>query len=347
MIKLDEEYSDYTDMTDENFPGGKAVNASSSETPDGTPILASLINDIMGARQAIYKEAYGSLSGVSGNPDNVSASDILNAIKYLINTPDTNHAALRGENAHGAKVAAEPGQLIARSDTGTAQVTDPVEDEDIVNLNYLTEYVEDEKAVLKSNMFGNGSATVDNSTGLISVTLTNYPDVTDLEEGARFRIVFTNDASYDGSYTMSVNGGTAKAVTVGNVAAGIGWAQSGKSYEMMYTGDTSASYDCLSPKEWYLYKSFSGSTTITLPTNWNELILYVGYSKGSLSYTTMHHLINSSSTFKSTNTFWVGANANVSSRIVVNTTANTIAIAEAYIDNSYILPYTNNLLYIR
>ena len=246
MIKLDENYSDYTDMTDENFPGGKAVNASSSETPDGTPILASLINDIMGARQAIYKEAYGSLSGVSGNPDNVSASDILNAIKYLINTPDTNHAALRGENAHGAKVAAEPGRLIARSDTGTAQVTDPVEDEDIVNLNYLTEYVDDEKAVLKSNMFGNGSATVDNSTGLISVTLTNYPDVTDLEEGARFRIVFTNDASYDGSYTMSVNGGTAKAVTVGNVAAGIGWAQSGKSYEMMYTGDTSASYDCLS-----------------------------------------------------------------------------------------------------
>ena len=31
MLKLNQNYSDYTDETDENYPEGKAINASSSK----------------------------------------------------------------------------------------------------------------------------------------------------------------------------------------------------------------------------------------------------------------------------------------------------------------------------
>ena len=48
MIKIDENYTDYRDDTDPKYPAGKAVNASTEEGVDGTPILASLINDING-----------------------------------------------------------------------------------------------------------------------------------------------------------------------------------------------------------------------------------------------------------------------------------------------------------
>ena len=110
-------------------------------------------------------------------------------------------------------------------------------------------------STLEANMFGNGTATIYNaadtdagqSAGAVVVTLTNYPSVTTLQEGARFRVVMDNDATFesddDNKYMMAVNGGTAYPVTIGNVEAGIGWAQSGKSYEFVFTG---SSYDCLS-----------------------------------------------------------------------------------------------------
>lgn len=141
MIKLDKSYSDYTDETDEKFPAGKAVNASSSESYDGTPWLAEMMNDEHGARQAIYKAAYGSVDGLSGFPDNVDQSDTLNAIKKLIDDPDKEHADLRGSEAHGATVAASPGQIVTRDEFGRAKVAAPLEDDDIARKKEIDELV--------------------------------------------------------------------------------------------------------------------------------------------------------------------------------------------------------------
>ena len=83
MIKIDQNYTDYRDDTDPKYPGGKAVNATTAESTDGTPLLADWMNDINGARQAIFLEAFGDMDKVSGNPDNVQESDVLKAIKKI------------------------------------------------------------------------------------------------------------------------------------------------------------------------------------------------------------------------------------------------------------------------
>lgn len=141
MIKLDKSYSDYTDETDGKYPAGKGVNASSSESYDGTPWLADMMNDEHGARQAIYKAAYGSVDGLSGVPDNAEQSDTLNAIKKLIDDPDKAHADLRGTSAHGATVEASPGQIVTRDEFGRAKVAAPLEDDDIARKKEIDELV--------------------------------------------------------------------------------------------------------------------------------------------------------------------------------------------------------------
>jgi len=83
MIKLDVTYSDYVNTTDPKYPAGKAVDASGEENTDGTPLLAKWMNDINGTRQAIIKEAFGDMSGVSGVPDDVENSDVLKALKKI------------------------------------------------------------------------------------------------------------------------------------------------------------------------------------------------------------------------------------------------------------------------
>ena len=83
MIKLDNTYSDYVNTSDPKYPAGKAVDASGEENTDGTPLLAKWMNDINGTRQAIIKEAFGDMSGVSGVPDDVENSDVLKAIKKI------------------------------------------------------------------------------------------------------------------------------------------------------------------------------------------------------------------------------------------------------------------------
>lgn len=78
MLKIDANYSDYRDDTDtENYPGGKAVATSTPLSIDGTPWLSSLFNDIMGARQALWVAAFGSIDGISNSADNVKKSDTL------------------------------------------------------------------------------------------------------------------------------------------------------------------------------------------------------------------------------------------------------------------------------
>ena len=83
MIKLDATYSDYVNTTDPKYPAGKAVDASGEESTDGTPLLAKWMNDINGTRQAIIKEAFGDMSGVSGVPDDSESSDVLKALKKI------------------------------------------------------------------------------------------------------------------------------------------------------------------------------------------------------------------------------------------------------------------------
>ena len=86
MLKIDANYSDYYDGTDANYPAGKAIDASATDSIDGTPWLASWFNDLNGARQALWKKAFGDLTGVSGVSDNANNSDVLKAILKLIQT---------------------------------------------------------------------------------------------------------------------------------------------------------------------------------------------------------------------------------------------------------------------
>ena len=94
MIKIDRNYTDYRDDTDPKYPGGKAVNATTAEGTDGTPLLADWMNDINGALQALFLEAFGDINKVSGKPDNVQESDVLKAIKKITQeyTDKTNNA---------------------------------------------------------------------------------------------------------------------------------------------------------------------------------------------------------------------------------------------------------------
>ena len=89
MIKLDATYSDYRDDSDPDYPGGKAVDASTTESLDGTPYKKNWMNDINGFRQALWVAAFGSIDGLSCVPDRVGASDSLKSmIKLIANIHD-------------------------------------------------------------------------------------------------------------------------------------------------------------------------------------------------------------------------------------------------------------------
>jgi len=83
MIKLNLSYSVFVDTNDPKHPGGAAINTSTDEEEDGTPILAQLVNDNRGWKEAAIVEARGSFI-VSGVPDNVSSSDVLSALKIIM-----------------------------------------------------------------------------------------------------------------------------------------------------------------------------------------------------------------------------------------------------------------------
>ena len=214
MIRLDQSYSDYTDETDGAFPAGKAVNASNSESYDGTPILADMINDMHGARQAIFKEAFGSVDGMSGEPDNVNASDTLNAIIKLIEDPDEEHAALRGGEAHGATSVATPGQIVTRDEYGRAKVSDPAENNDIAT----KKYVDDAQEAVKSyaDEIGNAAKDLENAKGTLAIAkggtggttakgaqynlLNNMNEVTDaMSDSTLISCVYTSPSSTNGT----------------------------------------------------------------------------------------------------------------------------------------------------
>jgi hypothetical protein len=83
MIKIDKKYDEQVITNDPAYPGGKAKDATTEEGVDGTKWGADWFNTILGFFTALIVEAYGSFK-VSGTPDKVGSSDLMNAIKKII-----------------------------------------------------------------------------------------------------------------------------------------------------------------------------------------------------------------------------------------------------------------------
>jgi hypothetical protein len=84
MIRINAKYTDYYDDGDPHYPGGKAVDTATGDSEDGTPYKAEWMNDVNGFHQAAVVEAQGSFE-VNGLPDRVGDSDILKALKIIMN----------------------------------------------------------------------------------------------------------------------------------------------------------------------------------------------------------------------------------------------------------------------
>lgn len=132
MLKLNSNYSDYTDETDVNYPEGKAVNASSSESYDGTPLLAEFMNDVNAAHIAMYEKAYGNRDGINGQADTQKASQFADSVTKYTDDKVKSHADERGltDGVHGATSEATPGQIVSRDEFGRAKFGAPVDDTD-------------------------------------------------------------------------------------------------------------------------------------------------------------------------------------------------------------------------
>jgi len=85
MFKIGPGYTEYYDANDPDYPGGKAVPATTPESMDGTNWRALWFNDLHGGRQAVFIEAFGSLQDIKNSPDTAFDSDFLRAIKKIIN----------------------------------------------------------------------------------------------------------------------------------------------------------------------------------------------------------------------------------------------------------------------
>ena len=143
MLKLNRDYSDYTDETDVNYPEGKAVNASTSESYDGTPLLAEFMNDVNAAHIAMYEKAHGSRDGINGHADTQKASQFADAVAKYTDDKVKAHADERGlaDGVHGATSEATPGQIVSRDQFGRAKVAAPVENADIANKKWVLDAI--------------------------------------------------------------------------------------------------------------------------------------------------------------------------------------------------------------
>ena len=135
MLKLNQNYSDYTDETDVNYPEGKAVNASSSESYDGTPLLAEFMNDVNAAHIAMYEKAHGSRDGINGQADTQKASQFADSVAKYTDDKVKAHADKRGlaDGVHGATSEATPGQIASRDEYGNLKVGAAINDDDAIN----------------------------------------------------------------------------------------------------------------------------------------------------------------------------------------------------------------------
>lgn len=147
MVKLNRNYSDYTDETDPNYPEGKAINATTSESYDGTPCLDEFMNDINAAHIAMYEMAYGSRAGISGKADTQKSSQFADAVAKYIGDKVKAHTDQRGlaNGVHGATSEATPGQIVSRDEYGCAKVSAPIGDNDIVTKKWIIDLIENIK----------------------------------------------------------------------------------------------------------------------------------------------------------------------------------------------------------
>ena len=83
MFKIDENYSDYYKNDPVKYPGGGAINSSGSDVIDGTPWLAKIFDNCVGWMQALYIKAFGSLDGISNEPENAQTSDVVRALEKI------------------------------------------------------------------------------------------------------------------------------------------------------------------------------------------------------------------------------------------------------------------------
>ena len=83
MFKIDENYSDYYKNDPVKYPGGGAINSSGPDAIDGTPWLAKIFDNCVGWMQALYIKAFGSLDGISNEPENAQTSDVVRALEKI------------------------------------------------------------------------------------------------------------------------------------------------------------------------------------------------------------------------------------------------------------------------
>ena len=145
MLKLNQNYSDYTDETDVDYPEGKAVNASTSESYDGTPLLAEFMNDVNAAHIAMYEKAHGSRDGINGQADTQKASQFADSVAKYTDDKVKAHADERGlaDGVHGATSEATPGQIASRDEFGNLKVGAAINDDDAINLGEVKQKFEE------------------------------------------------------------------------------------------------------------------------------------------------------------------------------------------------------------
>lgn len=269
MIKIDENYTDYRDDTDPKYPAGKAINASTEEGVDGTPILASLINDINGFRQAAFMAAFGGFGALSGVPDNAFKSDTLDAINKITQTytdkkvleeakERINKDTETLEAANGFTLAAvgkEKNERVSADEQFLSNAKDFAKNEDKEVLAGAKAYT-DTHAKNKDNphevtgeqvglgrlynisQIGFGVCNTEAGVQAKSAAIENIV----LVVGARITLKFKNGITTDNP-TLNINNTGAKPITMDSQPVGKGCFDAGGCYEFVYTGD---SWECLS-----------------------------------------------------------------------------------------------------
>lgn len=269
MIKIDENYTDYRDDTDPKYPAGKAINASSEDSVDGTPILASLINDINGFRQAAFMAAFGGFGALSGVPDDAFKSDTLDAINKITQTytdkkvleeakerinKDTETLTMANRFTLAA-VGKEKNERVSADEQFLSNAKEFAKKEDKEVLANAKAYT-DAHAKNKNNphgvtgeqvglgrlynisQIGFGVCNTEAGVQAKSVVVENIV----LVVGARITIKFKNAIATDNP-TLNVSGTGAKPITMDSQPVGKGCFDAGGCYEFVYTGD---SWECLS-----------------------------------------------------------------------------------------------------
>lgn len=89
MKRYDHNYSVYYRSPDEDYPEGAAVDSTSEDNLDGTPLRADFMNDVIGFFQAAFHRAFGNpfegkpVRNVSNEPETARKSDILDALETI------------------------------------------------------------------------------------------------------------------------------------------------------------------------------------------------------------------------------------------------------------------------